>query len=72
MIKKGADVLILDSRRPESGLVRRMLEEQSHSVLVAHDVDDAIRLVVESRPATMLLVWPEEPNKAFGAVGALV
>ena len=65
VIENGVDVLVLDIRRLEFAQIRKMLEGQNYSVRAAHDVDDAIRLVVESQPAIMLVVWPEDPNEGL-------
>ena len=65
MIENGASVLIVDGRGLESGLIGGLLEELHFSVLAAGAVDDAIRLLVESKPVFAVLVWPEEPNEGL-------
>jgi len=62
MAEKGVDTLVLDTGRLDAGLIRGMLEGQNHTVRTAHDVDNAIQMVVESQPIVTLMVWPEEPN----------
>ena len=65
VIENGVDVLVLDIRRLESAQIRKMLEGKNYSLRAAHDVDDAIQLVVESKPAVILVVWPEESSEGL-------